>query len=365
MTKAIAATPEPQPDAAPAPSERAWVRFVPWMILVLVVVSVILAATNWNRFEADRSIQTTDNATIQADSAVVDAKVSGYVRAVNFTDFQHVRAGDVLVQLDDREARAAVLHAQASLAKAKAVLANLDHELAAQRAVIAQARAAVVGNASKLRLARADQRRFSALAQSGAVTGQEDDSASANATALEAVQAGSVAAVDLQNRQLDVLGGQRAQREADVLAAQAALESARITLSYNRIVAPADGIVGQRLVQLGSLLSPGSAVVNFVASTPPYVVANYKETQLARIAPGQRVEILVDSFPGERLIGRVSRLAPASGATFSALPADNATGNFTKVTQRLPLRIDLAPGQAIARRLRAGMSVTTRIETRG
>jgi membrane fusion protein (multidrug efflux system) len=365
MTDAAATSPNSHRPTEPEDGERRWVRFVPWMILVLVVVGVILATTNWNRFEADRSVQTTDNATIQAESAVVDAKVSGYVRTVNFTDFQQVKAGDVLVQLDDREARAAVLHAEATLAKAKAVLANLDHELDAQQAVIAQARAAVSGNASKLRLARADQRRFTALAETGAVTGQENDSASANANVLEASQAASVAALDLQNRQLDVLRGQRAQREADVLAAQAALESARITLSYNRIVAPTDGIVGQRLVQLGSLLSPGSAVVNFVASTPPYVVANYKETQLARIAPGQRVDVLVDSFPGERLVGHVSRLAPASGATFSALPADNATGNFTKVTQRVPLRIDLAPGQAIIKRLRAGMSVTTRIETRG
>jgi membrane fusion protein (multidrug efflux system) len=365
MTDATTSATHTSPPAGSQEGERHWVRFVPWIILVLVVLALILATTNWNRFEADRSIQTTDNATIQADSAIVDAKVSGYVRAVNFTDFQQVRAGDVLVEIDDREARAAMLHAEAVLAKAGAVLANLDHELDAQRAVIAQAKAAVTGNASKLRLARADQRRFSALAESGAVTGQENDSASANATVLEAAQSGSVAALDLQNRQFDVLRGQRAQREADVLAAQAALESARITLSYTRIVAPADGIVGQRLVQRGSLLNAGSAVVNFVASTPPYVVANYKETQLARIAPGQRVEILVDSFPGERLIGQVSRLAPASGATFSALPADNATGNFTKVTQRIPLRIDLAPGQKIVRRLRAGMSVTTRIETRG
>jgi membrane fusion protein (multidrug efflux system) len=123
--------------------------------------------------------------------------------------------------------------------------------------------------------------------------------------------------------------------------------------------------VGQRLVQPGSLLNPGMAVVNFVARARPYVVANYKETQLERIAPGQRAEIFIDSFPGERLIGRVSRIAPASGATFSAVPADNATGNFTKVTQRIPLRIDLEPGQPLLSRLRAGMSVTTRIDTRG
>jgi membrane fusion protein (multidrug efflux system) len=231
--------------------------------------------------------------------------------------------------------------------------------------MIAQARANADSSASKVRLAIDDDRRFAALADSGAVTGQEADSARSNAAVFRAGQAGSLAAVDLANRQRDVLEGQRAQREADVLAARAALDSAQIALSYTRIVAPAAGTIGQRLVQPGSLLNPGAAVVTFVARTQPYVVANYKETQLARIAPGQAVEIMVDSFPGDKLRGRVSRLAPASGATFATLPADNATGNFTKVAQRIPLRIDLLPNQPLIKRLRAGMSVTTRIDTRG
>jgi membrane fusion protein (multidrug efflux system) len=338
---------------------------VPWIILLVVVATMIFVSIRWDRFEADRTIQATDNATIQADSAVLDAKVSGYVRTVAFNDFQPVRAGDLLVQLDDREYRAGVLHAEAALAKAQASLGNLDNEVAVQRAMIAQARASAQGSASRLQLAIDDNRRFAALAESGAVTGQEADSARSNVTVVRAAQAGSLASVDLASRQLDVLQGQRAQRAADVLAARAALETAQLALSYTRIVAPATGTIGQRLVQPGSLLNPGAAVVTFVARTTPYVVANYKETQLSRIAPGQPVEILVDSFPGARLRGRVSRLSPASGATFSAVPADNATGNFTKVTQRIPLRIDLVPGQALIGRLRAGMSVTTRIDTRG
>jgi membrane fusion protein (multidrug efflux system) len=352
-------------EHAPLPAERRWIRLVPWMILALVIASVVLVSVRWDSFESDRTVQSTDNATIQGDTAVIDAKVSGYVSSVNFKDFQSVRAGDLLVQLDDREYRANVLHAEAALAKAQAILANLDHEVAAQRAMIAQARANADSSASKVRLAIDDDRRFAALADSGAVTGQEADSARSNAAVFRAGQAGSLAAVDLANRQRDVLEGQRAQREADVLAARAALDSAQIALSYTRIVAPAAGTIGQRLVQPGSLLNPGAAVVTFVARTQPYVVANYKETQLARIAPGQAVEIMVDSFPGDKLRGRVSRLAPASGATFATLPADNATGNFTKVAQRIPLRIDLLPNQPLIKRLRAGMSVTTRIDTRG
>lgn len=342
-----------------------WLRLVPWGILILVILAVVLVSARWNSLEANRVSQATDDATVQIDTSVLNAKTSAYVTKVNFVDFQQVHAGDVLVQMDDREALATVLHAQAALAKAQAVLDNLDHEIAAQRAVIAQASANAVSNSSRLRLADQDNRRFTALADSGAVTGQEADSAMSNAAVVRATHAASLAAVDLQNRQLDVLMGQRAQRKADVMAAQAALEAAQIQLSYTKIVAPADGTVGQRFVQLGSLLNPGTAVVNFVARTQPYIVANYKETQLARIAPGQSVEVYVDSFPGQRLLGTVSRLGPASGASFSSVPADNATGNFTKVTQRIPLRIDLNPGQGLITRLRAGMSVTTRINTHG
>jgi membrane fusion protein (multidrug efflux system) len=354
-----------EPPNLPKHRESPWGRYLPWGILTLVLASVVLVSIRWDNFEADQTVQTTDDAAVQSDSSILNAKISAYVTKVNFIDFQTVHAGDVLVQLDDREANAAVLHAQATLAKAQAVLDNLDHEIAAQRAMIAQARANVTSNASRLRLADQDNRRFSARADSGAVTGQEADSAMSNAAVVRATHAASVAAVDLQNRQLDVLSGQRAQRKADVLAAQAALETARITQSYTRIIAPVDGTVGQRLIQTGSLLNSGTAVANFVASTPPYVVANYKETQLSRIAPGQSVEVFVDSFPGQRLMGKVSRLGPASGAIFSAVPPDNATGNFTKVTQRIPLRIDLNPGQPLLSRLRAGMSVTTRIDTHG
>ncbi|EZP71516.1 Multidrug resistance efflux pump precursor [Novosphingobium resinovorum] len=344
--------------------ERRWVRIVPWCIILVVILAIVAVSVNWNSFEADRTVQTTDNATVQNDTAVLDAKVSAYVRTVAFTDFQSVRAGQLLVQLDDREAKAAVLHAEAGLAKAEAILANLDNEVEAQQAMIAEAKATVVGTGSKLTLATADDERFSSLEASGAVTAQEADSARANAAAIRATQVGAHAAVDLQARKLNVLRGERAQRVADVASARATLETARINLSYTRIVAPADGTVGQRLVQQGSLLNPGTAVVNFVARTQPYVVANYKETQMARVAPGQPVEIEVDSFPGERLRGKVSRLAAASGATFSALPADNATGNFTKVTQRIPLKIELDGGQPLVGKLRAGMSVITRIRTR-
>lgn len=353
------------PTETSAAEHRRWERWIPWFILALVLLIVLLVTNRWDSFVSDASIQTTDYASIEADTAVVSAKVPGYIREVAFTDFQPVKAGQLLVQIDDREQRATVASAEAALAKTQAVLANLDNEVAAGEATVAQARAAEATNASKLRLAEQDNRRFSALADTGAVTGQEADSARANVDAVRSTQQGSGAMVELQRRQLDVLRGQRGQREADVRSAEAALALARINLAYTRIVAPADGTVSERQVQPGSLVSVGSAIVNFVPRKAPYILANYKETQLARVRAGQPVNITVDSFPGETLKGRVSRLGPASGGSFAALPADNATGNFTKVTQRLPLRIELLPDQPLIARLRAGMSVTTRIDTSG
>jgi membrane fusion protein (multidrug efflux system) len=355
------------PTQTPSPDERspAWERWIPWAILALVVLIVFAVSTRWDSFVSNSAVQTTDYASIETDSALISAKVSGYVRQVAFTDFQPVHAGDLLVQIDDRELRADVMRAEATLARAQAVLANLDNEVAAGRATVSQAQAAEATNASKLRLAEQDNRRFSALEDSGAVTGQEADSARSNMDAVRSTQQGTRASVELQQRQLDVLRGERGQREADVRAAEAALDLARINLSYARITAPADGFVSERQVQAGSLVNAGSAIVNFVPRTPPYIVANYKETQLARVRTGQPVEISIDSFPGETLRGRITRIGPASGASFAALPADNATGNFTKVTQRIPLRIDLLANQPLIARLRAGMSVTTHVDTSG
>lgn len=354
-------TQTPSPDE----SSPSWERWIPWAILALVILIVVAVSTRWDSFVSNSSVQTTDYASIETDSALISAKVPGYIRRVAFTDFQPVHAGDLLVQIDDRELRADVMRAEATLARAKAVLANLDNEVAAGRATVAQAQAAEATNASKLRLAEQDNRRFSALEDSGAVTGQEADSARANMDAVRSTQQGNRASVELQQRQLDVLRGERGQREADVRAAEAALDLARINLSYARVTAPADGFVSERQVQAGSLVNAGSAIVNFVPRTLPYIVANYKETQLARVQTGQPVEITVDSFPGQVLKGRITRIGPASGASFAALPADNATGNFTKVTQRIPLRIDLLPNQPLISRLRAGMSVTTHVDTHG
>lgn len=361
-------------DSSPAPTadtharnEKAerWLRIVPWLILAAVLLAIMAVTTHWERWESDDVIQTTDDATIQTDGTVLQAKIGGYVRTVAFPDFGEVKAGQLLVEIDDRDYRAAVAQAEAALAKAEAMLEAHRFEIAAQQSKLSQARALAAVGQNRLALALADERRIVSLDGSEAVTGQETDRARATASELRATRDAEVAAIGIEQGQLGSINGRRAQLQADVMAARAELDAARIALSHAHIVAPTDGSVGQRLVQKGSLLSAGSAVVNFVPRTPAFVVANYKETQLARIMPGQPVDVLVDGFPGEVLKGRVASLAPSGGSAFSPARQSGPMGNFTKVVQRIPVRIDLLPGQPLARRVRAGMSVTTRIDTHG
>jgi membrane fusion protein (multidrug efflux system) len=360
-------TPQGAPAAHVAPPAahpvKPLFRLIPWLLLGVSLLLVALVTTRWDHMQSDAAVQETDNATVRQDVAALDAKVGAYIRKVHFTDFQQVKKGDLLVELVDDDFRAAVSRAEAGVAKAAARLESLDSELLAQQAAVDQAVANAETSRSRLALAERENRRFSDLDGTGAVTGQEADSAKATYAAALATTRGADAAIEVQRRQKEVLAGERAQRAAELDSAKAALETARIDLSHTRIVAPDDGVVGARTVQPGSLLKPGTQVVSFVSSAPAYVIANYKETQLARVKPGQRVVIDVDGFPGAELKGRVTRVAPASGSTFAIVPADNATGNFTKVVQRIPVRIDLEAGQPLAQQLRAGMSVTTRIAT--
>jgi len=363
MNAVTATAPTPAAAAPATPPTKRLFRLVPWIVLAMLIALVLLVSTGWDAHEANATTQTTDNASVQGDATVLTARATGYVRHVAFSDFQQVKAGDVLVELEDDDYRASVASAEADLARARANLANLSNEEASQQATIDQAVAGARTSAARLALARQENARFQALSGSGAVTGQEADNARSALDAAIATQAGNGAATALQRRQLDVLRGQRAQRQAAVAAADAALRTARINLSHTRILAPSDGIVGARTVQVGALLSPGSKVVNFVPAAQPFVIANYKETQLARVRVGQPVTMEIDSFPGQELRGRVARIAPAGGNVFSVVPADNATGNFTKVVQRIPVRIDLLGDQPLVGRIRPGMSVETRIDT--
>ena len=199
------------------------------------------------------------------------------------------------------------------------------------------------------------------FAEDLAGTAQKLEQATADYDVARAAVTASEATIEAQRQQLNVLGGQQGLLNANVAAAEAALTTARLRLGYTRVVAPVDGVVGERDVQEGDYVNVGSNLITVVPLPEVYVTANYKETQLTHVAPGQPVEVKVDMFPEAVLQGRVARLSPASGATFALLPPDNATGNFTKVVQRIPIRIEFEPGQSLIERLRPGMSVVTRV----
>lgn len=341
---------------------------IPVLGIGIAVALVLVTSVRWDGWVGAAAVQTTDNATVRAETTKVGARVSGNVLRVAVKDYQKVRAGDLLLQIDPADYEAAVAQAEASVSAARAALDNLANQKALQKAIIAQAEAQQIAATAREHVTRLERIRQNALDRGGlAGTKQRLEQATAEHQKAVADLAASEAARRAQSRQLDVLDGQEKVLKANLLAAEAALKTAKLRLSYTRIVAPFDGIVGEQLVHEGDYVNVGTNLIAIVPLPNVHVIANYKETQLTHVQPGQLVEITVDMFPGETLRGRVVSLAPASGATFALLPPDNATGNFTKVVQRIPVRIEFEPGQPLLARLRPGMSVVAsiRVSTSG
>lgn len=306
----------------------------------------------------------TEDAYIKADTTVVAPKVAGYVSDVLVADNQPVRAGQVLARIDDRDLRAALDQAKANEQAALASVGNVDAQLTGQTSAIRQADAAVTASVAGLGFARRDEVRRQTMAQTGYGSAEQADSTATNAqqqaAGLERLRAAALAS----RQQVGVLRSQRAQALAQLVRAHAERHMAELNLSYTDLVAPVDGVVGARSVRRGQYVQAGNQLLAVVPMRQVYVVANFKETQLTRVFAGQAVAIRVDSFPDEDLRGRVDTLAPASGMEFSLLPSDNATGNFTKIVQRIPVRITFQMPRDLAGRLRPGMSVSAAIDTR-
>ena len=338
-------------------------RFTPWFILALLLAALILILLNFNKYENGKRIQETDNAYTHFDRIVLEPKVSGYIREVGFSDFQKIRAGDILIRLDDADFRTRVAQARASRDRAAADLARLDLEIDLQKACIQQAKAVADSGAARLDLATRENDRTQKLFRSNAVSAREADTAEINLKTARNSHRESLAEVAVQERRLALQQAERALREADLHAAEASLQSALIDLGYTVITAPRDGRTGARKIHEGELVKEGMQLATLIADMAPYVIANYKETQISNIRFGQPVDIVIDAFPGEVFKGRVESVSPATGATFSLLPRDTTSGNFTKVVQRVPVRISLDPGQRRLDEIRAGMSVITRIDT--
>jgi membrane fusion protein, multidrug efflux system len=356
------ATPQP-PPASPG-STGSWGRLVIPLLAVLAAIGfIVLATLRWDVWVGRAAIQTTNDAYIRADLTQLSSRVAGEVLTVAVTDFQRVKAGDLLVQIDPADYEAQVAQAEAGVAGAKAALDNLASQVELQYATIAQAEAQQASAVAQDVEARQEQERQQSLTQTQAGTRQKLEQATAGYASAEANVRASRALIAAQRHQLEVLSGTKQQRAADLQGAKAMLTAARLKLSYTKITAPFDGVVGQRQVQPNDYVNIGSNLIAVVPLPAVYVIANYKETQLTHVRPGQPVDVTVDTFSSERLRGRVARVAPASGSQFALLPPDNATGNFTKVVQRVPVRIEFEKGQPLLDRLLPGMSVVTRIHT--
>jgi membrane fusion protein (multidrug efflux system) len=330
----------------------------------MVVTLVLVTSAHWDAWVGAAGAQTTDNATVHAEMTTLSARVSGNVRRVAVQDFQRVKAGELLMEIEPADYDAVVAQAEANVAAAQAELEILENQKAYQRAIIIQAEAQhQSARARELETKQEWNRQKALLAGGLAGTKQKVEQATSAHDTARSVLAASEATIETQRRQLEVLMRQRDLLSAKLRGAQADLAAAQLRLDYTRIVAPFDGVVGERQVQEGDYVNVGANLIAVVPLPNVYVVANYKETQLTHVASGQPVEVTVDMFPGLVLRGRVARLSPASGATFALLPPDNATGNFTKVVQRIPVRIEFDPGQPLVEQLRPGMSVVTRIMT--
>jgi membrane fusion protein (multidrug efflux system) len=353
------------PPAKPSlPAYGFWGRFtIPLLAVFVALAFVVLATSRWNAWTGDARIQETDDAYVRADLTRLSSRVAGEVLTVAVDDFERVRAGQLLVQIDPADYQAVVDQAESGVIGAQAALDNLANQIELQYATIAQAEAARMSAEAIEVEASQENERQQSLEHTDAGTRQRFEQATAAYAKAQADVRASRAVIAEQQHQLQVLQGTKKQRAADVGSAKAALDAAKLKLGYTHVVAPFDGVASERQVQPGDYVNIGTNLINVVPLPNVYVIANYKETQLTHVRPGQPVEIRVDTFPGETLHGRVERIAPASGSQFALLPPDNATGNFTKVVQRIPLRIALDKNQPLLERLLPGMSVVTSIDT--
>jgi membrane fusion protein (multidrug efflux system) len=336
-------------------------------ILMASVGAVVLAGAGtygfyW--FKTGRFLEATNDAYVQADYTTIAPKVSGYIAEVAVQDNQPVKAGQILAKIDDRDYRTALAQAKADVDSANADIRNIEAQLTEQQSVIAQAEAAISADTAAVKFAKDDYDRYHKLTAAKITSVQDEQRAQTVFQQQTAQLQSDRAALTAAHQRVDVLNTARAKAETQVTRLQSVVEQAELNLSYTTITAPIDGSVGARSLRVGQYVQAGTQLMAVVPLHAVYVVANFKETQLTNVEPGQPVEIEVDAFPGHTVKGHVDSLSPASGLEFALLPPDNATGNFTKIVQRIPVKIALDANDALAGRLRAGMSVEPVIDTR-
>ncbi len=343
------------------PSQKAVKRAA---LALLVALGIATAADfGYGYLTTGRYLESTDDAYVKADSTIISPKVSGYIAQVLVGDNQPVTAGQILARIDDRDFRAALDSAHADVDAAEAAVRNLDAQIALQQPIIEQETADVAAAETNLQFAKEEQARYDGLMKTGSGTiqrAQQTDAALREKNAqLQHEKSGLVAA----QRKVDVLTTERAKAVAQLDRARAVEHQAALNVSYTRISAPVDGTVGARSLRVGQFVQAGTQLMAVVPLDAVYVVANFKETQLTHVRNGQPVEISIDSFHGTKLRGHVDSLSPASGLEFALLPPDNATGNFTKIVQRVPVKIVL-DDHNLTGLLRPGMSAEPTVNTK-
>jgi membrane fusion protein, multidrug efflux system len=329
--------------------------------IALLVVASFYGDYYWT---TGRFLVSTDDAYVQAHSVLISPKVSGYISEVPVDDNQSVKAGEVLARIDPRDYQTALDQARANVAAAQASINTLNQQIAQQKLVIEQDRQQVVSDQAALVFSQQDFQRYTQLAKTGYGTVQRAQQAQADITEKQAALQHDTTVVAAAEKQIDVFEGQLAQANATLAQQQAMEHQAELNLSYTTITAPVDGTVGVRTLRVGEYVQAGTQLMAIAPLQAVYIVANYKETQLTDVQPGQVVTIDIDTFPGTTVHGHVDSLAPASGQEFALLPPDNATGNFTKIVQRIPVKIDIDKNEPLLGRLRPGMSVEPTIDTR-
>jgi len=387
---ARSAPPKIHNDTVSARGGTRWQEYVTPFVVVLLALAVLITVTrDWNAWEGGKIEQITDDAYVRGDLTPLSTKVAGIVRAVDVADYQQVHKGDLLVELQDDDYQAQVDQAKAAVEAARAgIEENLrqrqlqDTRIAKALAGIDQAKAQIAAAEAgkdavqaELIRARSERKRQEGLYQTHSTTEQNEETAVAAEGNLSAQFASrdadlnqaqtmlrsSELAVEAERRSKGVLESQETQLQADLRAKQANMAAVEVNLGYTKIYAPDDGTVGERQVRPGQLVSPGTQVISFVALTK-WVQANYRETQLTNVKIGDAAELRIDEYPGQLIRGKVVEIAPASGSQFALLPPDNATGNFTKVVQRIPVKIAV-DDRTFAAKLRPGLSVNATVRT--
>jgi membrane fusion protein (multidrug efflux system) len=329
-----------------------------------VAVGAGAAWYGWDYWTVGQYLVSTDDAYVKADNTTIAPKVSGYLREVLVGDNERVKAGQVLARVDERDFGVALDQAKADVAAARAAIASKQAQLGVQQATIDAARATVDVDQATAAFAAQENKRYTDLAATGYGSVQNAQQAQSRIAGAKAAIQRDTANLASALKQVDLLKAEIAQANAALARAEAVQGQAQLNLDYTSIVAPIDGIAGNRTLRIGQFVQAGTQLMSLVPVTGAYVVANFKETQLTDVRAGQAVDIAVDMFPGQLVHGHVDSIAPASGQEFALLPPDNATGNFTKVVQRIPVKIALDRDDGSVVELRPGMSVIPTIATR-